>query len=139
MRRLLIVAALLQPLAAEAQQRPRPAPPPVQQPADPPPELPLVYEPQLLRLSEILGAIAYLSQLCGDGSEVQWRQRAEQLIDAEAVTQARRERLAGAYNRGFVGHQAMHRACTDRSRLLMERKIAQARDAARDIANRFGG
>jgi uncharacterized protein (TIGR02301 family) len=125
---------------AVAQQRARtPAPPAQQQPAELAPELPLIYEPQLLRLSETLGVIAYMSQLCGDGASDAWRLRAEQLIEAEAVTQARRERLAGAYNRGFIGHQAAHRTCGERSRLVIERQLQQAREIAKDISNRFGG
>jgi uncharacterized protein (TIGR02301 family) len=125
---------------AAAQQRPRaPAPAVEQKPAEAAPELPLVYEPQLLRLSETLGVIAYMSQLCGDVSSDAWRLRAEQLMEAESSTQARKERLAGAFNRGFAGHQAAHRTCGERSRLVIERQLQQAREIAKDISNRFGG
>jgi uncharacterized protein (TIGR02301 family) len=127
-------------MPALAQQRPqRAAPPPVAAPPAPEPELPLAYEPQLLRLSETLGVVAYLSALCADGAGDAWRVRAEQLIEAEAVTQARRERLAGAYNRGYLGHQAVHRTCGERTRLVIERKLREAREITQDISNRFGG
>jgi uncharacterized protein (TIGR02301 family) len=123
--------------SAAAQQQ-RSAPPP-KAPEAPPPETPLAYEPQLLRLSETLGVIAYMSQLCGESGVEAWRQRAEQLIEAEGATPARKERLAGAYNRGYAGHQAMHRGCGDRARAVIERKLKEARDIAQDISNRFGG
>jgi uncharacterized protein (TIGR02301 family) len=136
----LAVALCLSVAAAAAQQRPRgpaQAPPLPAQPE--PPETPLLYEPQLLKLTETLGVIAFMSQLCGDAAGESWRERAAQLIEAEAATSARRERLAGAYNRGFVGHQAAHRACSERSRVVIERKMREAREIAQDLANRFGG
>jgi uncharacterized protein (TIGR02301 family) len=126
-------------VSALAQQRPVAQPPKAQPQEPPPPEIPLVYEPQLLRLSETLGVIAYMSQLCGESGVDAWRQRAEQLIEAEGATPARKERLAGAYNRGFLGHQAMHRGCGDRTRLVIERKLKEAREVAQDLSNRFGG
>jgi uncharacterized protein (TIGR02301 family) len=116
--------------------------PPAQAPAPtlaPEPEIPLIYEPQLLRLSEALGVIAFMSQLCGEAGSESWRLRAQQLIEAEGGTQARRERLAGAFNRGFSDHQAAHRSCSDRARLVIERKLKEAREITQDIANRFGG
>src|SRR4051794_24327109 len=66
----------------------------VEQPEPPPPP----YEPQLLRLSEIMGALAFLRPLCGSKDEDEWRGRMTRLIDAEASTQPRKERLAGSYN-----------------------------------------
>ncbi len=141
MRLSLALVAALAAGSASAQQRPRATPPPATQPAPAPepPEAPLAYEPELLRLSEVLGTIAYMAQLCGEPGGDGWRERAQQLIDAEAATQARRERLAGAYNRGYVGHQAMHRTCTDAARIVIERRLKQAREIAQDIATRFGG
>jgi uncharacterized protein (TIGR02301 family) len=137
----LAAALVLAVASAQAQQRPRaPAqpPPPAAQP-EPPPEMPLIYEPQLLKLSEALGVIAFMSQLCGEPAGEAWRARAEQLIEAESATPARKERLAGAYNRGYAGHQAAHRSCNERSRAVIERKVREAKEIAQDLANRFGG
>jgi uncharacterized protein (TIGR02301 family) len=133
-----VLVALAVPAGAQQRQQRPAAPAPAPAPA-PEPETLLAYEPQLLRLSEALGVIAFMSQLCGESSSDAWRQRAEQLIEAEAATQARKERLAGAYNRGFTGHQAAHRACGERARLVIERKLKEAREITQDIANRFGG
>ncbi len=37
----------------------------------------------------------------------------EELLAAEGVTQGRRERMAGAYNRGYRGYALTYRSCTD--------------------------
>jgi len=58
--------------------------------APPPP-----YEPQILRLAEILGALAYLDDLCGSKSD--WRVRMQQFLEAEAKTPERKERFAGSF------------------------------------------
>jgi uncharacterized protein (TIGR02301 family) len=127
---------------ASAQQRPRqvPAPTPAPQaPAPEPPETPLAYEPELLRLSETLGVIAFLSRLCEEPEAEDWRRRAQQIIDAEGATQPRKERLAGAFNRGYMGYQAMHRTCTEAARLVIERRREEARRITQDVSTRFGG
>ncbi len=122
---------------AQQQRRAAPPPPPKEEPAPEPP--PAAYEPDLLRLAEVLGALSYMSALCGEPGSGDWRQRMAQLIDAEGTTAQRRERLAGAFNRGFLGYQPAHRACTDRSRQAVERLIDQGQRLARDIAGRYTG
>ena len=64
----LVALAALTPMAALAQSGARPQPPAPAQEAPPPP-----YEPQLLRLSEILGALSWLREICGDKDGEQWR------------------------------------------------------------------
>jgi uncharacterized protein (TIGR02301 family) len=141
MRLSLALVAILSVGPSLAQQRPRPASPPAAQPAPvpEPPEVPLAYEPELLRLSEALGTIAFMAQLCGEPGAEGWRQRAQQLIEAEGATQGRKDRLAGAYNRGYIGHQAMHRSCTEAARIVIERRLKQAREITQDLSTRFGG
>jgi uncharacterized protein (TIGR02301 family) len=133
----MVVAALLTAVPGLAQQR-RAAPPP-QAPAEPAPEPPPVYEPELLRLAETLGILAYLSDLCREGDRAEWPKRMAQLLEAEGATPTRRQRLAGAYNRGFLGHQSTHRACTDRGREAMERAADRGRRLARELAFRYSG
>ena len=131
-----LVAWLASPADAQ-QRRPAPAPPPKEEPAPEPP--PAVYEPELLRLAEVLGSLSYLTTLCGTNSGDAWRQRMTQLIEAEGTTPQRRDRLAGAYNRGFIGHQPAHRVCSDRSREAVERLIAQGQRLTRELAGRYSG
>jgi uncharacterized protein (TIGR02301 family) len=93
----------------------------------------------LLRLAEIIGALAWLTELCGDRPGDQWRQQMATLMDAEAATTQRRERLAGSYNRGFRGYSAMHRRCTPSAQLVITRFLDEGGRIARDVANRFSG
>lgn len=136
--------AMLAPSPAAAQGRPAPpasnaaAPPPA--PAPPQPlETPPPYEKQLLRLAEILGALSWLTELCGDRPGEQWRKQMAELMEAEATTLARRERLAGSYNRGFLGYSAMHKRCTPNAEHVITRHLDEGGRIARDVANRFSG
>ena len=98
------------------------------------------YEPQLLRLSEILGALAFLQDLCGaerDGEEL--RKQMTALIDAEAGTPPRKARFAGAYNKGFRGFEQTYTSCTANARLVVARYLAEGQQIAREVASRYGG
>jgi uncharacterized protein (TIGR02301 family) len=127
-------AAQTRPPAAPAQAKP--APPPA---APQPLETPAPYDRQLLRLSEIMGALAWLTELCGDRPGDQWRKQMTTLMEAEATSDRRRERLAGAYNRGFRGYSAMHRRCTPSAQLIITRFLDEGGRIARDVANRYSG
>jgi uncharacterized protein (TIGR02301 family) len=127
---------------ASAQQRrapasaPQPAPP---APAEPAPEVPPTYEPELLRLAEVLGGLSYLTKLCSVKDSDSWAIRMEQLLEAEAPTKLRKERMAGAYNRGFLGYQPAHRSCSDASRQAIERFLEQGQKITIELARRYGG
>ena len=137
---LLLALALLAPVTALAQAPSRPPEPPQQptpqspQQAPPPP-----YEPQLLRLSEILGALAWLRDLCGERDADQWRASMRSLMETEAQTEARRERLAGAYNRGFRNYETLYRACTPNAQTIIDRFLEEGGKLANEVTNRFGG
>lgn len=105
----------------------------------PPPEPPPPYEPKLLRLGEILGTLTYLRDLCGAGDGAEWRQRMSALIDAEGSTQQRKERLAGAFNRGFRGYQLTYHACTAAAQTIIERLLDEGDRITRDVASRYAG
>lgn len=113
---------------------PMPAPPPAT-PALPPESRP--YDPQLLRLAEILGALTTMRQLCGAPDADQWRQRMQALIDSEGDPPARKDRLAGAYNRGLQGYGITYRTCTPNARLVIQRFLDESSRLARDIGNRY--
>jgi uncharacterized protein (TIGR02301 family) len=97
------------------------------------------YEPQLLRLSEILGALSYLRDICSAHDGDAWRAKMATLLDAEAKTQTRRERLAGAFNRGFRGYEAIYRTCTANADIVIARYLNEGERIARDINYRYGG
>ena len=116
------------------------APKAAPEPPKPPPEPPLApYEAQLLRLAELMGTLAYLRDLCGDADGEQWRQRMSAVIDAEATSPARREKLAGAYNKGFRGYETTYRSCTANAGVVIARFIDEGTRLAHEIGNRYGG
>lgn len=109
-------------------------------PAEPAPEPPPPpYEPQLLKLSEIMGSLAYLRTLCAGKEAQDWRDRMAALVEAEGRTPARRERLTAAYNRGFRAYSLTHRACTEGSQEASTRLAGEGERLARVLAGRYGG
>jgi uncharacterized protein (TIGR02301 family) len=109
------------------------APAPAPEPPPPP------YEPQLLRLSEIMGALTYLRDLCGDRDADTYRAKMSALLSVEATSDARKERLAGAFNHGFQGYALTYRTCTPAARVVIARFLDEATRVSKDLANRYGG
>ncbi|HEY5795953.1 MAG TPA: TIGR02301 family protein [Bosea sp. (in: a-proteobacteria)] len=137
---LLVLLVALPSGGASAQQRPpaatKPAEPaPVPAPEPPPPP----YEPQLLKLAEIMGSLAYLRTLCAGKEAQDWRDRMTALVEAEGRTPSRRERLTSAYNRGFRAYALTHRACTAGTQEASTRLAAEGERLARSLAGRYGG
>jgi uncharacterized protein (TIGR02301 family) len=139
-------AAAVAPLATQTQTaqpvkpaapaaKPTPAATPTPTPSDTPPP----YEAQLLRLAEIIGALTYLRDLCSDGDGAAFRAKFADLVGAEGTTDARKESLAGAFNRGFRDYELTYRACTPTAREIVARFLDEASRIAKDVANRFSG
>ncbi|RVU17167.1 TIGR02301 family protein [Methylobacterium oryzihabitans] len=143
MSRLILAAALVLALGAgaAAQTRARaPAKPPEKEAPPPPPaDLPAPYDRDLLRLSEILGALGFLRDLCGQPDAAEWPARMQALIEAEGGSQARRDRLAGAYNRGYRGYAVNYRTCTASAREAATRFLAEGERLSVTLSGRFGG
>lgn len=115
-----------------------PAPPPASPPAttaQPPETKP--YDTQLMRLSEILGALTYLRDLCGDKDADAWRGRMQALLDAEGSPQVRKDRLAGAYNRGIEGYSLSYRTCTPNAHAVIDRFLLEGERIAKEVENRY--
>jgi uncharacterized protein (TIGR02301 family) len=121
-------------------QQAAPAKPPAaaEQPA-PAVERPPPYEPQLLRLAEIMGALAYLRDLCGAHDADAFHAKMAGLLETEAKSEARKESLAGAYNRGFRGYALNYRLCTPAAHEVIARFLDEAAKISEDVANRYGG
>jgi uncharacterized protein (TIGR02301 family) len=111
-----------------------PEPPPAPAAEPPPP-----YEPQLLRLAELMGALAYLRDLCGAHDADAYRAKMANLLEAEAKSEQRKEGLAGAYNRGFGEYGLFYRSCTPAAREIIGRYLDEAAKISADVANRYGG
>jgi uncharacterized protein (TIGR02301 family) len=122
---------------ALAQQGRNAAPPAQPQPAPEAPPPP--YEPELLKLSEAMGSIAFLRGLCTGAEEPVWRERMASLIESEASSPARREKLAGAYNRGYRSYALVYRNCTPAAQEALVRLAREGEGLSRTLAGRFGG
>jgi uncharacterized protein (TIGR02301 family) len=89
------------------------AAPPQDAPTAMPVEKPAPYDERLVRLSEIMGSLHYLRNLCQSQKEDQWRVAVQQLLETEALNEpARQARLTAAFNRGYRSFAALYTSCT---------------------------
>lgn len=95
------------------------------------------YESDLQRLSEILGALHYLRDICGAREGQIWRNEMQALVDAEAPSGERRERLVASFNRGYRGFQQTYRTCTPAADYAIRRYLDEGSKIARDITARY--
>jgi uncharacterized protein (TIGR02301 family) len=109
---------------------PAPPAPPI---AEAPP-----YEDELLRLSEILGAMHYLRQLCGANEGNQWRDEMEKLLDTEQPDDARRARMIDRFNRGYDSYKSVYLSCTPAATEASDRYLEEGAKIAAEITARYG-
>jgi uncharacterized protein (TIGR02301 family) len=95
------------------------------------------YEAEMQRLSEILGALHYLRDVCGAKEGQTWRNEMQALVDAEAPSGERRERLIASFNRGYRGFQQTYRTCTPAADYAIRRYLEEGSKIARDITARY--
>lgn len=140
---LLATLALAAPAAAQQTRRPagtaQPAPKQEPVPPAPEPEIDLPYEPELLKLSEAMGALAFLRGLCTGAEEPLWRERMAALIESEGRSAARKARLAAAWNRGFRAYALVYRSCTLSAQEALVRLAREGEALSKALAGRFGG
>ena len=95
-----------------------------------------LYEPQMERLSEIMGSLYFLSPLCAPGG-TDWRVQMSELIATDNPDDDRRQRLTGAFNTGYQDYGRVYRECTPSAREAMTRLLVEAEKTARDIHAHF--
>ena len=95
------------------------------------------YERELLRLSEILGAVHRLRNLCGFEDGQTWRSRMEQLLDAENPSPRRRAQLVDAFNRGFEGFDLAYNNCTPAAQIALDRYMEEGQKLSGLIVERY--
>lgn len=98
---------------------------------------PPIYEDQLLRLSEILGALTFLRRLCGESDAGTWRGEMGALLAAEHPNPERRSRLVGRFNHGFETFNAVYRSCTPSAKLAITRYLAEGQALSSDVRSRY--
>lgn len=95
------------------------------------------FENQLLRLTEILGALHYLRNLCGEEGQ-DWRMRMEAFLNAENPDDVRRARFKASFNRGYRGFATTYATCTDSAIAAIDRYMKEGEALTRDTAARYG-
>jgi uncharacterized protein (TIGR02301 family) len=114
-----------------------------QRAAEPPAALPQIqggpapFEPDLMRLAEILGALQYLRTLCGANEGQKWREQMQALLDAEATTPDRRNRMVANFNRGYRSFQQAYRTCTPAANVAVRRYLEEGSKISREITARY--
>jgi uncharacterized protein (TIGR02301 family) len=142
---MLLLAAAAGEAAAQAQspsppttpRTTRPAPAQPVQPAPPPEPPPPPYERTMLRLAEVMGSVAVLKDLCAEPDADEWRTKMTAILEVEGTSAGRRERLAGAYNRGFSAFTLTYRQCTESAREALARYVREGSALTRELKGRY--
>lgn len=91
------------------------------------------YDDKLMRLSEILGAVHYLRELCGADEGQLWRDRMRDLMEAEGTTALRQARLTRSFNKGYLGYSRTYRTCTPSAETAVKRFLTEATELAGEL------
>ncbi len=83
------------------------------------------YDDRILRLSELLGAIHYLRELCGSGDDQLWRKQMQELTRAEGSSALRRARLTRSFNQGYRSYQRTYNVCTPSAKTTINRFLIE--------------
>jgi uncharacterized protein (TIGR02301 family) len=88
------------------------------------------YDDRLSQLSEILGAVHFLRELCGNSDGQLWRDRMRELMDAEGSSALRRAKLTRSFNNGYRSYSRTYSTCTQSAQLAITRFLAQGAEIA---------
>lgn len=95
------------------------------------------YDDKLLRLSEILGAVHYLRELCGANEGQYWRDQMRELSDAEGSTALRRAKLARAFNQGYRSYSRTYNTCSPSAQTAITRFLAEGTQLSEGLVKSF--
>ena len=98
---------------------------------------PAPFDPDLQRLAEILGGLQYLRGIGGAKDGQVWRTEMQALIEAEAPSGVRRERMIASFNRGYNGFQQTYRTCTPAANVAIRRYLEEGSKISRDLTARY--
>lgn len=95
------------------------------------------YENQLFRLSEILGSVHYLRNLCGE-KDGDWRGQMQELLKAENPEPARRARMIASFNRGYRTFGSIYKSCTESATEAIARYMKEGEALTKEVVVRYG-
>ena len=91
------------------------------------------YDDRLLRLSEVLGAVHFLRELCGGSDGQLWRDRMRELMDAEGTSATRRIKLTKSFNAGYRSYSRTYATCTPSAQTAIARFMNEGADIADNL------
>jgi uncharacterized protein (TIGR02301 family) len=94
------------------------------------------YDKELLRLSEVLGSIHYLRNMCGEKSN-DWRDRMQELLSVENPEPVRRARMVASFNRGYRTFDSVYTSCTEQALEAVDRYMKEGAELTREITGRY--
>ncbi len=95
------------------------------------------YDDKLMRISEILGAIHYLRELCGANEGQYWRERMRELMEAEGSSALRRARLTRAFNQGYRSYSRTYNTCSPSAQTAITRFISEGAQLSDGLVKTF--
>jgi uncharacterized protein (TIGR02301 family) len=91
------------------------------------------YDDRLFRLSEILGAVHYLRELCGADEGQLWRDRMGQLLQSEGYTALRRAKLTRSFNKGYRSYSRTYNTCSPSAQSAINRFLTEGAQIAEGL------
>lgn len=88
------------------------------------------YDDRLLRLSEILGAVHYLRELCGANDGQLWRDRMREIMEGEGTSALRRAKLTRSFNNGYRSYGRTYQTCTPSAQTAISRFMTEGQQIA---------
>lgn len=95
------------------------------------------YDDKLMRLSEVLGAVHYLRELCGSKDNQLWRDQMRDLIAAEGSSALRRAQLTRSFNRGYNSYSRTYNACTPSAKTAVERFLVEGAELSEELVKAY--
>lgn len=92
------------------------------------------YDDKLLRLSEILGAVHFLRELCGANEGQVWRKQMSDLIESEGTSALRRARLAASFNKGYRSYRRTYQSCNSAAQTTIAKFLTEGADLATTLS-----
>ncbi|MFV0296105.1 MAG: TIGR02301 family protein [Hyphomicrobiaceae bacterium] len=92
------------------------------------------YDAKLSRLSEILGAVHYLRELCGQNDHQLWRDRMRDILRADGGSALRRAMLTRSFNNGYRSYSRTYQSCTPTAQTAISHYLAEGAQIADDLA-----
>lgn len=83
------------------------------------------YDDKLNRLSEILGAVHYLRELCGSNDGQLWRDRMREIMEGEGASALRRAMLTRSFNNGYRSYSRTYQTCSPTAQTAISRFLAE--------------